>query len=552
MLLLLTLPVAVEGQFTYSTNNGTIAITKYSGPGGAVIIPSEINGMPVKSIDQNAFDTATGLTSVEIPNSITNIGDWAFPNCTSMTNVTFGTNLLSIGDYAFSQCSSLTNITIPNSVTQIGKGAFWYCSGLASITIPNRVSSIGLLAFSYCSSMTEATIGSGVTNLSAPLSSCSKLVSINVDPSNTFYSSVDGVLFDKDQTTLVQYPAGKAASSYTIPTGITKIGYLAFIAAGLTSLTIPNSVTTIEYGAFSYCSSLTNATIGTGVTNLSAPLIGCSTLLAINVAPGNMFYSSVDGILFNKEQTTLVQYPAGKGENSYTIPDTVTGVQGDSFNNCHNLNSITIPDSVTDIEYGAFRYAFGLTSITIPDSVTNLGSATFMYCTDLASVTIGNRLGKLADNTFAFCSKLTNVTLPSSVTNLGSLAFEGCSTLRGIYFEGNAPGADSSVFMGDNSATVYYLPGTRGWDTIFASRPTALWSLPYPLILNGSIGAQSNQFGFTVSWAKSLSVVVEASIDLANPSWSPVASNSLTRGTFYFSDPQWTNHASRFYRVRSL
>jgi hypothetical protein len=111
-------------------------------------------------------------------------------------------------------------------------------------------------------------------------------------------------------------------------------------------------------------------------------------------------------------------------------------------------------------------------------------------------------------------------------------------------------GGSGSIFRLDN-ATAYYLPGTTGWGSTFGGIPTALWTLPYPLILNGSLGVLSNQFGFTVSWATNLNVVVEAATDLASPVWSPLQTNALTSGSFYFSDPQWEHYPSRFYRVRS-
>jgi hypothetical protein len=109
------------------------------------------------------------------------------------------------------------------------------------------------------------------------------------------------------------------------------------------------------------------------------------------------------------------------------------------------------------------------------------------------------------------------------------------------------------VFQFDPGATAYFLPGTTGWGPTFGGIPTALWILPYPLILTSNLGfgVQSNPFGFTVSWATNLSVVVEAAIDLGNPIWSPVATNTLSNGTFYFTDPRWTKYPSRFYRVRS-
>jgi hypothetical protein len=137
------------------------------------------------------------------------------------------------------------------------------------------------------------------------------------------------------------------------------------------------------------------------------------------------------------------------------------------------------------------------------------------------------------------------------VTYIGESAFYGCTNLARVYFEGNAPSLGADVFFSDNNVTAYYLPGTAGWGSTYGGIRTALWSLPYPLILNSSLGVPSNHFGFTVSWATNLNVVVEASTDLNNPKWSPLTTNALRGGTFYFSDPQWTKYPTRFYRVRS-
>jgi len=154
---------------------------------------------------------------------------------------------------------------------------------------------------------------------------------------------------------------------------------------------------------------------------------------------------------------------------------------------------------------------------------------------------------------FQGCRSLANITIPSSVNSLGSWAFSGCADLQGAYFEGNAPSSGSSLFSGDTNATVYYMPGTLGWGTTFGGRPTAPWPLPYPVVLNKdpSFGLETNGFGFTICWGTNISVVVEACTDLANPTWSPVGTNTLTNGLSYFSDPQWTNYPASFYRVRS-
>jgi hypothetical protein len=120
----------------------------------------------------------------------------------------------------------------------------------------------------------------------------------------------------------------------------------------------------------------------------------------------------------------------------------------------------------------------------------------------------------------------------------------------GIYFQGNAPKVDRFAFDNENYATIYYLPGTTNWGTTFGDASTALW-LPQMQTTNASFGMQTNQFGFNINWASDQTVVVEACTNLANPDWQPVQTNTLTDGSAYFSDPQWTNYPARFYRLRS-
>jgi hypothetical protein len=141
-----------------------------------------------------------------------------------------------------------------------------------------------------------------------------------------------------------------------------------------------------------------------------------------------------------------------------------------------------------------------------------------------------------------------NYTVPVTVTNFGPYAFYDCPRLTGVYCQGNAPGGDAfaiNMFLFDNETTVYYLPGTTGWGSTFAFRPTALW-LPE----TQNIAVQANQFGFNVNWASGQVYVVEACTDLANPVWSPIATNTMTNAVSYFSDPQWTNFSARFYRFQ--
>ena len=286
-MLLLAAPAAVEAQFTYTTNKGAITVSGYTGTGGGVVISNFVS-----SIAAFAFQGHSNLTSIAIPGSVTNIGDYAFNDCTSLTAITvnagnpdyssvggvlFNQNqtmlvaypdgvggsytisntVTSIGDTSFSD-SSLTSVTIPGSVTSIGYAAFADCR-LTSISIPAGVTSIGEDAFAYCPSLTNITIPASVTSIGDfAFVGCRTLGAINVSTSNTVFSSRSGVLFNQNQTVLVAYPGG-IGGSYTIPNTVTSIGTDAFYqCTSLTSPTIPASVTSIGDYAFGECFGLTS------------------------------------------------------------------------------------------------------------------------------------------------------------------------------------------------------------------------------------------------------------------------------------------------------
>jgi len=142
------------------------------------------------------------------------------------------------------------------------------------------------------------------------------------------------------------------------------------------------------------------------------------------------------------------------------------------------------------------------------------------------------------------------VTLGKNVTSIGTSAFGLCPSLTGVYFLGNAPATGDQPFLGSDLSIIYYVPGTMGWGTTFAGRPAV------PIIIqiqNGdvaSFGVRTNRFGFNITGSYGLIVVVEATTSLRNAIWHPLQTNTLTGGSFYFSDAQWTNYPSRFYRIR--
>ena len=289
-------------------------------------------------------------------------------------------------------------------VTSIGKYAFYKCSGLTSVTIPNSVTSIGISAFYNCSGLTSVTIGNSVTSIgNSAFSNCSGLISIIVDESNPSFSSIEGILYNNDATTLIYCPITK--KTVTIPNSVTSIGYSAFSGcSGLTSVTIPNSVTSIGERAFSDCSGLTSVTIGNSVTSI-----------------GYYAFSGCYGL------------------TSVTIPNSVTSIRERAFSGCSGLTSVTIPNSVTSIGERAFSDCSGLTSVTIGNSVTSIGYYAFDGCYGLTSVTIPNSVTTIVQSAFSNCRGLTSVTIGNSVTSIGKYAFSGCSKLTSIYCQGTKP-----------------------------------------------------------------------------------------------------------------
>lgn len=241
----------------------------------------------------------------------------------------------------------------------------------------------------------------------------------------------------------------------------------------------------------------------------------------------NPWYSSVDGVLFDKSRKTLIHHPNARIAGDFSIPETVTNI-------CEN----------------AFYECASLTSVSFPDSLSQIGWCAFAGCTSLTNINLGNGLSRIGFAVFAACTNLTSIRIPKSVIDIDFTAFDSCSNLRAVYFEGNEPYLwPGSEFYGVNS-TAYCLPGTVGWQSKFGNWPTIVWQ---PEILNTStfFSDESNRFELKIRWASGRQVVVEACTNLATATWIPVHTNTIAAGSVDFSDPRGTN-AARFYRLRSL
>ena len=254
-----------------------------------------------------------------------------------------GLPVTSIEEFAFVWCFFVESIEIKDSVTYIGGAAFGGCENLKSVEIPSSVTKIGINLFEKCKNLT----------------------SINVDTNNQYYKSIDGNLYTKDGTKLIQYAIGKLDTSFVVP----------------------DSVTSIEHRAFSFCKSLTSIEIPDSVINIVlSAFADLENLTSINVDNNNQHYKSIDGNLYSKDEKTFLKYATGKKDIIFVIPNSVISIAESAFAASKSITTVIIPNSVTSIDDSAFAECISLTTVIIPDSVTSIGPHAFVNCIGLVKI----------------------------------------------------------------------------------------------------------------------------------------------------------------------
>lgn len=315
----------------------------------------------LEEIEPESFRGCSNLEAMDIPAKTTRIGESAFRDCVSMTTLTVQNNKTKIGERAFENCASLHEVSLPDGMTELYGGVFNSCKSLKKIKLPQNLTVLGESAFSDCVGL----------------------------------------------------------ESIEVPETVTKIDDLVF--NGCTSLSkveLNEGLKKIGKGAFKNCKALTKITIPSTVTSLSDALFrGCEAMKSIKVSPKNKYYKSAsnkrdgnDHVLFNKNKSMLIAYPAASREVQYDIPDSVTVISDWAFCECKKLNRIFIPDSVHEIGEGAFCNCALLDEVEIPDSVT-----------------------KIDDCVFRGCTSLDKVVIPDSVKELGWGLFDGCEDIVTVY-----------------------------------------------------------------------------------------------------------------------
>ena len=388
------------------------------------------------------------ITSINMDENITSIGNYAFYGCTKLTLISIPKGVTQIGTYAFYGCTGLQDIVIPDSVTEIGAYTFYNCKGLTEITLPTNLKSISSNLFRLCSKLTNVIIPDTVAGIEeSAFDNCTSLIGVTI-PENTTY--------------IERYAFRNCLS--------------------LENLDIPNNVTQIGDYAFYDCDGLKEIKIGKGVLEIGSSNVfgGCDNLEYISVAGENKVYCSVEGVLFNKTCTKILAVPAGLA-GDYFIPDTVTNIGSYTFYGCKKLTNISIPNSVTQIENYAFYLCTKLNTISVPDSVVNIGNYAFamcsalddfyipdsvkeinyylfMGCTSLSAITIPEGITHIYSGSFMDCTSLKDITLPESITYIGSDTFSGCTSLKGIILPNSVGYVENSLFYNCKSLSNIILP----------------------------------------------------------------------------------------------
>ena len=481
----------------------------------------------VTSIGTRAFYHCEKLITVTLPDSITLIGEYAFRECKKLKNINIPNNVKEINPHTFTFCESITNITIPNNVTIIGENAFYACYGLTEITVPDNVISIsesafkscrnlknliigsgvetiGKWAFANCDSLTEVTIPANVTTIDdIAFSYCESLEKITVDSNNPYYSNDDyGVLFDKDKTTLIQYPLGSAQTSYTIPDGtITISDYALEYALNLESVIIPESV--IVLGKYVFRNNNDGFVLfykGTQAQwdELLANNSETSEYLknyTVNCIDNTIYPSGAcgDNLIwtFNAHTSTLTISGTGPMYD-YEINSMSGFINQPWCDLSRNIKHIVIEDGATSIGEAAFTSCY-VTDITIGNSVASIGSYALDHCDDLTTIIVdednpyysNDEFGVLfnKDKTtllyYPLGSQRESYTIPDSVTTIKQYAFNNCGeVLKSITVPKSVTTIEKSAISQYGAFTrfdINYLGTETEWNSIDGSDDISFW-----------------------------------------------------------------------------
>jgi uncharacterized repeat protein (TIGR02543 family) len=408
--------------------------------------------------DQNEWTDNTGITwqYTEVGELFCSI-DNADPavGVLEVPEIINGRKVIAIGAYAFYDCSELTEVVLPDNITGIHEYAFSGCTGISSLSIPSGTAYIDDTAFYN-----------------------SELTAIIVDHSNAYYSSYQGVMYNKFKTVIENFPPGKDYIETIVPS-ITTIASGAFATSyKISNIDIPESVTKIEGYAFYECNSITQISLSASIVELDElSFLACASLTHLNVAPMNPNYTTEDGVLYNKNLTELICCPSGK-ETVLYLPLTVSKISETGLMGCFDIPGFQANPSssyFSSLDGVLFNKNKSMIiqcpvlkegTYTLPSSVTEIRSAAFSWCYNLTSIILPSNLKTIGPAAFMGCMSLETIAIPASVTSISDSAFNYNVALESVYFRGNAPLMGEGVFdFTADAFTIYYPSLSTGYTT---------------------------------------------------------------------------------------
>lgn len=470
------------GAFGYAVSGSSITITDCDESVTLAEIPAEIDGLPVVAIADSAFDGCKKLTSVIIPDGITEIGNYAFKNCISLSAVTLPESVTILRYSVFYGCTGLSSVKLPASLSSVGNYMFYGCKGLSAVSIPNSVRDIGAYAFYGCTGLRGIGFGSGLRSVGErAFAGCTAVESVTLPSGSTKVgawafagcTSLESIVLADTVTEIGKYAfeGCTAISSVKLPESLLIIGESAFRETSVSSVTLPDSVTSLGAYAFYGCTSLGSFTAGKGLTAIGDyTFFGCTTLGTVNLGENvtKIGASAFRGCTVLREielptsATVLGEYAFCGCSNLAGISfGSIESVGNYAFYGCTAISEITLPESVLSIGDYAFYGCVALRALNMPDTLLSIGERAFQGCKGITEPVLPGKLETIDDYAFYDCSGLTGITIPAAVKSVGNMAFYGCIGITSAKIFTESAQYGNLIFYDCNKlAMIYGFPGS--------------------------------------------------------------------------------------------